>query len=246
MWARAAAQIEIGQTVASAASAAVGGTAAANAATAPVSSGAVHGSVKAPVVRNSKRRKRNRHDRPSVPDAAPAVGAQLNALRRLRFRPSSLRPPMTSPSPSQASASYAANNQTKAPVVELGQKFWAGRRATLPTHRCGGEPLGSFRVDAAQYSARRQFVAWIPGLGGDSASRGRGIASRQDRGREELANQHVDPERSGARNGRRACAEGKRRTSIGVRFGELVAETAKRRRRERCEMRRLRRFNRRA
>ncbi len=119
---RAAAQIEIGQTVAStasAASAAIGGTTAANAAALPFHSGAVHGSVKA---RSSETRKGASEiaatDR-NVADAAQ-LSVSPTASNSIQVSASATSPA----SPSPTTAACAANNQTKAPVLELGPKFW--------------------------------------------------------------------------------------------------------------------------
>ena len=101
------------------------GTAAANAATAPVHGGAVHGSVKAPSSETRKGASEIAATGQDVFDAAPAVGAPLNASQTASISAQFSASAMTSPSPSQGSGSDAANNQTKAPVLELGQKFWA-------------------------------------------------------------------------------------------------------------------------
>ena len=148
---RAAALTEIGQTGVSAASAAMGGT-----------DGCKRRDIAFPqrrgprerqgsLGRNSQRRKRNRHDRPQLsPTRRPLPRRSSTLLRRLRFRPRSPRPPRARHRFHKPQLHAPPTTETKAPVLELGQKFWTWPTLRRFGHRWSGEPLGSVRVDAAQ------------------------------------------------------------------------------------------------
>ena len=139
-----------GQTVASAANSAGDGTTAANAAASPLDGDAVHGSAKtrSPETRNEASTIAATGQ--DVSNAAPAVGAQLNPSQTASIWPQFSASATSSASPSQGSGSDAANNQTKAPVLELGQKFWTWPECDASDADASGEPLGSVRGDTAQ------------------------------------------------------------------------------------------------